>query len=95
MNQKSLTLLEPLTPNTMDIQATKLDVVQKILSVKKESILEKISKILEKEMIVGYTVEGKPLTKAAYNKRLEKAEKEIASGNYITQEDLEKEAANW
>ena len=79
----------------MNIEAVKLDVVQKILGVKTESILEKINKILEKEMIVGYTVEGKPLTKKAYNKRLEKAEQEIESGNYVTQEELEKEAANW
>ena len=62
---------------------------------KTESIIEKINKILEKEMIVGYTVEGKPLTKKAYNKRLEKAEQEIASGNYVTQEELEKESENW
>ena len=79
----------------MNIEAAKLDIVQKILSVKTESIIEKINKILEKEMIVGYTVEGKPLTKKAYNKRLEKAEQEIESGNYVTQEELEKEAANW
>jgi len=79
----------------MDIQAAKIDLVQKILSVKTESIIEKLNQILEKEMIVGYTVEGKPLTKKAYNKRLEKAEQEIESGNYVTQEELEKEAANW
>jgi len=79
----------------MDIQAAKIDLVQKILSVKTESIIEKLNNILEKEMIVGYTVEGKPLTKKAYNKRLEKAEQEIESGNYVTQEELEKEAVNW
>ena len=79
----------------MNIEAAKINLVQKILSLQKESIIEKINKILEKEMIVGYTVEGKPLTKKAYNKRLEKAEQEIESGNYVTQEELEKEAANW
>ncbi len=79
----------------MNIQAVKLDIVQKILSVKTESIIEKINDILEKEMIVGYTVEGKPLTKDAYNKRLQKAEKQIASGDYLTQEELEKESENW
>ncbi len=30
-----------------------------------------------------------------YNKELETSEKEIESGNYITQEDLEKEMDNW
>lgn len=79
----------------MNIQAAKLDIVQKILAVKTESVIEKINKILDKEIIVGYTVEGKPLTKAAYNKRLQKAEEQINSGNYISQEDLEKEVKSW
>ncbi len=79
----------------MNIQATKLDVMQKILAVTTESIIEKINKILDKEMVVGYTVEGKPLTKEAYNKRLQKAEAQIQSGNYLTQEEIEKESENW
>jgi len=79
----------------MNLQTVKLDVVQKILGVQKESILEKINKILEKEMIVGYTVEGKPLTKEAYNKRLDKAEVQLATGEFLSQEDLEKESENW
>ena len=79
----------------MNIQAAKLDIVQRILTVKTESIIEKISKILDKEMIVGYTVEGKPLTKEAYNKRLQKAEEQIKSGDCFTQEQIEKESENW
>lgn len=79
----------------MDIQAAKLLLVEKILNVRTEEVIEKLNKILDKEIIVGYTTEGKPLTKKAYNKRLEKAEAQIASGNYLTQEELEKESENW
>jgi len=79
----------------MNIQAAKLNIVQKILAVKNESIIEKISKILEKEVIVGYTVEGKPLTQEAYNKRLQKAEEQIKSGEYFTQTEVEKESETW
>ena len=79
----------------MNIQAAKLDIVQKILTVETESIIEKINKILDKEMIVAYTVDGNPLTKDAYNKRLQKAEAQIESGDYLTQEELEKESENW
>jgi hypothetical protein len=79
----------------MDIQAAKLDIVQKILNVKTESLIEKINKILEKEMIVGYTVEGKPLTKKAYNKRLEKAEEDILNGRVTSSEELKEEMKNW
>jgi len=79
----------------MDIQTRKLDVLQKIMSVRKESLLDKIEKLLDDEMIVAYTVDGKPLTKDLYDKRLEIAEKQILSGDFITQEDLEKESENW
>ncbi|UTW68034.1 hypothetical protein KFE94_07950 [bacterium SCSIO 12643] len=79
----------------MDIQAAKLLLVEKILNVRTEEVIEKLNKILDKEIIVGYTTEGKPLTKKAYNKRLKKAEAQIASGNYLTQEELEKESENW
>lgn len=79
----------------MSLQTVKIDVMQKLLSVSTEALLEKINKILDKEMIVAYTVEGKPLTQKAYNKRLQKAEQQIKSGNYITQEELEKESENW
>ena len=79
----------------MDLQAAKLDVLQKIMNVSKASLLKKIDNILEEEMIVGYTVKGDPLTKKMYNFRLEKAEKQIESGDFVTQEDLEKESSNW
>ena len=79
----------------MSLQAVKIDVMQKLLSVSTEALLEKINKILDKEMVVAYTVEGKPLTQKAYNKRLQRAEQQIRSGNYITQEELEKESENW
>ncbi|MDA0196783.1 MAG: hypothetical protein O2887_17145 [Bacteroidetes bacterium] len=79
----------------MDLQGTKLNVMQKIMSVSKASLLEKIDELLEKEMIVGYTAEGEPLTKELYNMRLQKAEDQLQTGEYITQEDLEKESENW
>lgn len=79
----------------MDLQETKLGVMQKIMGVSKPSLLEKIDKLLEEEMVVGYTVEGKPLTKDQYNKRLQLAEEQLLSGEFITQEDLEKESENW
>ena len=79
----------------MDLQETKLGVIQKIMGVSKASLLEKIDKLLEEEMVVGYTVEGKPLTKALYNSRLQRAEKQLNSGEFITQEELEQESDNW
>ena len=79
----------------MNIQETKLGVMQKIMTVSKASLLEKIDKLLDDEMIVGYTVEGEPLTKELYNIRLGKAQDQIRKGQCLTQEDLEKESENW
>jgi hypothetical protein len=79
----------------MDLQTTKINVMQKILNVSKASLLDKISNILDEEMIVGYTTDGNPLTKQQYNERLLVAENQIESGDSITQEDLEKEIENW
>ena len=79
----------------MGLQKTKLSVIQKIMSVSKASLLDKIDKLLEEEMIVGYTVDGKPLTKKAYDMRLQKAEEQLSSGEYVSQEELEKESENW
>ncbi|MEX2379111.1 MAG: hypothetical protein WD530_00080 [Vicingaceae bacterium] len=79
----------------MGLQASKLSLVQKILSLNQESVIDKIDELLEREMIVGYTVDGKPLTKAAYNERIAIAEKQLQKGETISQEDLEKESENW
>jgi hypothetical protein len=79
----------------MDLQTSKINVIQKIMNVSKTSLLDKINSILDEEMIVGYTTDGKPLTKQQYNERLLIAEEQIESGDYTTQEDLEKEIENW
>ena len=81
--------------NKMSLQAAKLSLVQKILSLNQENIIKKIDEILDNEMIVGYTVEGNPLTKTEYNKRIAIAEKQLRNGEIISQEDLERESENW
>ena len=65
------------------------------MNVSEASLLDKISNILDDEMIVGYTTEGNPLNKEKYNERLFVAEKKIESGDSISQEDLEKEVGDW
>ena len=60
-----------------------------------KNLSSKIDQILDEEMVVSYTVEEEPLTKALYNERRDMAEKQIAEGQYISQKDLEKESDNW
>lgn len=57
----------------MDIQATKLELIKRLLLVDKESVLEELIKILlsssNKEEVVGYSTDGKPLTLKEYDKK--------------------------
>ncbi len=79
----------------MDLQTKKLDVMHKVMEISNMSLLNKISDILDKEMTVGYTADGQALSKKMYNQRLQYAEKQLLSGDCISQEDLEKESDNW
>jgi len=79
----------------MGLEKSKISVMQKIMNVSQISLLNKIDKMLEEEMIVGYTVDGKPLTKKAYDMRLQRAEEQISAGDIISQEELEQTSEKW
>lgn len=49
----------------------------------------------EEDAIVAYSVNGNPLKRGQYKAELLEAIAEINRGEYITQEDLEKESDNW
>ena len=49
----------------------------------------------DESVIIGYAIDGAPITRKDLKKRVEKAESQIAKGDYISHEDLEKESANW
>jgi hypothetical protein len=79
----------------MGIKEIKLDLMQKLMTVNDSKLLKKVDKLLEEELIVGYTTDGKPLTINEYNERLEKAENQVNSGKFTSQAHLEKESENW
>jgi adenosylmethionine-8-amino-7-oxononanoate aminotransferase len=58
-------------------------------------VLKAVVESYNEETIVAYSVEGTPLTKKQYQTTLTEAEDAIEKGEYITQEDLEKESENW
>ena len=69
--------------------------MRRLLNVDSESVLKRLDQILDKEVIVAHTVSGAPLTKEEYNKRLAEAERQIDSGEHMTQEELEHESKDW
>lgn len=49
----------------------------------------------EEEVIVGYRTDGTPITPQDLKERVKAASKRVKSGQYITQEELEKGIENW
>lgn len=48
-----------------------------------------------KSSVVGYNVDGSPITQQDLKARVKAASKRVKSGDYITQEEVEKEVENW
>lgn len=85
----------------MDIQATKIELVKRILEVNTESVLNKIKEILSSETnfasdeIVAYTTKGEALTIEEYKSEIQKGLDDIAAGRVISHADLLNEIKNW
>ncbi len=45
--------------------------------------------------VVGYNVDGSPITKEDLVKRAKAASLRVKSGDYITQEEVDKKVGNW
>ena len=54
-----------------------------------------MSKEYRKPAVVGYNVDGSPITKEDLVKRVTSASKRVKSGDFVSQEDVEKEVENW
>lgn len=74
------------------------DSVLKYINTADERLLKVVKAVIESYQendIVAYTIDGKPLTRIAYKEELQEAKAEIKSGEYTSQEDLEKESNGW
>jgi hypothetical protein len=54
-----------------------------------------MSKEYKKSDIAGYNIDGSQITKDILLKRVKTASQRVKSGDYITQEEVEKEIENW
>ena len=54
-----------------------------------------MSKEYAKDDVVGYKTDGTPITPQDLKNRVTAASKRVKSGQYITQEEMEKEIDNW
>ncbi len=83
----------------MDIQTRKLNFIQEILAVRNENLISKLESLLKKEKlkeeVIGFTADGKPITKEAYIQDIDEARLQMKEGKYLSQEELEKQSENW
>lgn len=93
---KSLSLENQIL-EVMDIQAEKLHLIEELTRIQDIQIIEQIKGLLKQKNnpVVGYEITGAPITRKQLIKRIEEAERRIDNGEYVTQEDLEKESENW
>ncbi|HTA28428.1 MAG TPA: hypothetical protein VK809_11600 [Bacteroidia bacterium] len=79
----------------MNIQAKKLNLIEKLISLSDTTTINKIDKLLNKTVVSAYEAKQKPMTGSEYKSRLDKAEKDLKHGRVISQDELEKESENW
>ena len=51
--------------------------------------------MLQKITIIGYKPDGEPITQEDLVREAKEASARVKAGDYIAQEDLEKEVKNW
>jgi hypothetical protein len=54
-----------------------------------------MSKEYKESVAVGYNADGSPITKEDLVNRVKTASKRVKAGDFLTQEELEKEVENW
>lgn len=81
----------------MDLQESKLSVIERLLRVQDAQIIEQVKNLLDKENnpIVGYSTKGEPITRKELVHLIEESEEEYTTGKYQTIEQLKKEAESW
>ena len=58
-------------------------------------MVDALRKEYEEPDVVGYEVDGTPITQEDLKKRVKAASARVKTGHYTTQEDLEKEMESW
>ena len=84
----------------MDLTARKYRFIEQFMKIVNPEKLKRLEEVLTAELenedeTVAYTVVGEPLTKVQYVQRIKDAEVQIERGEFLTQEELKREAASW
>ncbi len=78
-----------------DVNAMKLQLVERILSEESTSTLRELGDVLERNRIVAHTVDGRPLNREDYVKEIEKGLMDVAEGRTFSSEEVKEEIRSW
>ncbi len=68
----------------MNTEALKINITQRILNLNNDKILSKISRLLDKENVVGFDLEGNPISEKEYVDDIHNALHLLAKGKLET-----------
>lgn len=74
---------------------TKYKLIEQLMHTNDEEILIQVKGMLDSVEVIGYELDGTAITKRTYIEKIKAAQKRVTSGDFITQEDLEKEMEQW
>ena len=72
----------------MDLRITQLELIEMLLNTKKETVLNKVRILLEKE-------QPKRISLEQYNKEIDEAEARVENGEFYTQKEVEQMMKKW
>jgi len=78
-----------------DVNAMKLQLVERILSEESTSTLKELGDVLERNRIVAHTVDGRPLNREDYIKEIEKGLMDVAEGRTFSSEEVKEKIRSW
>ena len=79
----------------MDIQNRKIEFVQEFLKVQNEDIINRLEKVLRKEIKNSGKEELKPMTIEEFNKRIDRSMEDSKNGRLIKASDLKAKMEKW
>lgn len=68
----------------MNTEALKINITQRILNLNNNKILEKIAKLLDKENVIGFDMDGNPISEKEYVDDIHNALHLLAEGKLET-----------
>ena len=54
-----------------------------------------MSREYDKPVVVGYNTDGSPISQKKFKNRVKAASKRVKSGDFLTQEEVDREVENW